>query len=117
MNAVGTADYCPQVRQTAILDAFAAKRLDNRAAAVSRGVDADLLSRATAYLYTKESRTSCEIERETPTQQRLGRFLRVLQRPPTGSLTKEHLIPVHNAIVDGEFAEPDYRSDQVYIGE
>ena len=117
MNALGTADYCPQVRRTAILDAFAAKRLDERAAAVSRGVDADLLSRATAYLYTKESRTSFEIERETPTQQRLGRFLRVLEQPPTGSLTKERLIEVHNTIVDAEFAEPDYRSDQVYIGE
>jgi len=117
MNALGTVNFCPQVRRTPTLDAFAAKRLDERAAGVGRGVDADLLSRATAYLYTKESRTSFEIERESPTQQRLGRFLRVLERPPPKALTKEHLIEVHKAIVDSEFAEPDYRSDQVYIGE
>lgn len=117
MNALGPASFCPVVRRTKLLAAYADKQLDQRARKALRGIDRDVVARAMAYLVTKETRTSFEIERESPSRARVHRFLHVLQGLRSQPLAKRLLIEVHDAIVESEFAEPDYRLEQNYVGE
>jgi hypothetical protein len=117
MNGLGPSSFCPTVRRTKLLAAFAEKRLDERATRVLRGIDADLVARAMAYLVTKETRTSFEIEHESPSRARVQRFLRVLQGLRSQQIGKRLLLDVHDAIVEEEFIEREYRTQQNYVGE
>jgi hypothetical protein len=69
------------------------------------------------YLYTKETRSSWEIEREQPDKVRLTRFAALLQRAGTfGPLDKQILVDLQKEIVDPRFALSDYRDFQNYVG-
>src|SRR5437870_4271781 len=65
-NLLGTAGFCPIVRRTATLTAFAGQRLDEQARALVSEYDEELLKRAVSYLYTKETRSSFSLEGENP---------------------------------------------------
>lgn len=117
-NLLGTPAFCPMVRRTAALDDFLAKDLRRAAQEVVQAFDADALARASQYLYLKETKSSYEIERETPDQTRTHRFVRLLsQAGRKQSIDKEALIELQNAIVDERFADKDYRTSQNYVGE
>jgi len=70
------------------------------------------------FLYTKETMSSYEIEREQPDQKRTARFIGLLRESEhISSLTKEKLISLQKAIVDPRFALDSYRDFQNYVGE
>jgi hypothetical protein len=79
--------------------------------------DPVLIARATHYLYTKETKSSYAIERETPDQQRAARFVELLRGPHTHErITKERLLELQNSIVDHRYEDADYRAEQNYVG-
>jgi hypothetical protein len=76
------------------------------------------LKRALGYLYTKEAKSSFEIEHVKPSSTRTERFVTLLQMAEQDDFCrKPQLIDVQNRIVDARFRESDYRSDQTYVGE
>jgi hypothetical protein len=115
VNTLGISTYCPVVRKTERLRTFAGKELNRKAGSLIQSVDSTVLARATGYLYMKESRTSWDIERLQPSQQRMARFLTVLRQAPDHELNKRRLIVAHNAIVDPDYFETNYRSEQVCV--
>jgi hypothetical protein len=117
VNTLGTSDYCPMIRKTKRLSAFAGKELQRRTGSLIQTVDATVLARATSYLYLKESRTSWDIERVQPSHQRMARFLNALRQAPTAELDKRHIIHAHNAIVDPDNFETNYRFYPVYVSD
>ncbi|MCU0782315.1 MAG: Fic family protein, partial [Akkermansiaceae bacterium] len=80
-----------------------------------------IFERAVRYLYAKESKSSHEIERETPSQKRAERFIKLLEQAWLRDfLTKEALVELQQAIVDARFANDGWRNvigEQVYVGE
>ena len=117
VNALGTSRFCPIIRRTERLRAFAGKELQHRTGTLISTVDASVLARATSYLYLKESRTSWEIERVPPSQQRMLRFLNVLRQAPSAELDKPGLIRAHNSIVDPDYFETNYRIQPVFVAD
>jgi hypothetical protein len=117
-NLPGDASFCPLVRRTESLRKYEARALDKKAQALLRRYPEDLLRRAVSYLYTKETRSSFEIEHVEPSAQRTARFVALLRRAGKDDLlNKPSLIALQRAIVDERFASHDYRDFQNYVGE
>jgi hypothetical protein len=117
-NLLGTPDFCPMVRRTAKLQELGSMKLPEEAARLVRQYDDDALRRAVSWLYTKETRSSFDLEGERPSTSRAERFVALLRAlPKIVRLDKRQLITLQNETVDPRFAEEDYRRDQVYVGE
>ena len=117
-NLLGDSRFCPIVRRTNILRDFEAADLPNRCRQVMSGYSPELIKRALRYLYTKETKSSFEIENIKPTSTRTERFVALLQMAEQEDFCqKKQLIEVQNRIVDARFRDSGYRVDQNYVGE
>ena len=118
-NLLGNSRFCPTVRRTDILCDFEIADLSRRCQQVISSYSSQLLKRALGYLYTKETKSSFEIERIEPTSTRIERFVELLQLAEQKDFcTKKQLIELqNNIIVDPRFQDSDYRLSQNYIGE
>jgi len=106
------------VRQTETISNFIAKDLAARCKKLISAYSPELLRRALSYLYTKETKSSFEIEHIKPDASRTERFISLLQAALKEDLcTKPRLIDLQNQIVDSRFMDDDYRQSQTYVGE
>lgn len=117
-NLLGDARFCPTVRRTARLAQFERSDLSDRCRKLIEGYPLDVLKRALAYLYTKESKSSFEIEHIKPSPDRTERFVALLQLAEREDFfDKRALIELQNRTVDERFRDRDYRANQNYVGE
>ncbi len=116
-NLPGDAIFCPVVRITDKIQSKLSIDYSNRINDALKAYPAELIYRASSYLYLKETKSSYAIEHLTPPQKRVATFMELLQHAGKNPLTKNFLLKLQNAIVDSRYAESDYRSDQVYIGQ
>lgn len=117
-NLLGDRRFCPTVRRTKTVLRFEAADLPMRCRQVVSAYSAELVSRALIYLYTKETKSSFEIERVKPTPTRTMRFIQLLQLAEQEDFCqKDQLIELQNRVVDPRFRDTDYRASQNYVGE
>jgi len=117
-NLLGDSRFCPMVRRTDTLRDFEKADLPKRCRHVVSSYSSELLKRALGYLYTKETKSSFEIEHIKPTSTRTERFVELLQMAEQEDFCKKtQLIEVQNRIVDARFRESTYRLSQNYVGE
>lgn len=117
-NLLGDDRFCPTVRRTDTLRNFEKADLPGRCRQVVAGYSPELLKRALGYLYTRETKSSFEIEHIKPSSTRTERFVALLQTAEQEDFCrKPQLIEVHNRVVDTRFRDSDYRSSQNYVGE
>jgi hypothetical protein len=117
-NLLGDGRFCPTIRRTDILHEFEATDLTKRCQKVVSGYSPELLKRALSYLYSKETKSSFEIEHITPNSTRTERFIALLQLAEHEDFCeKTKLIDLQNRIVDPRFSDSDYRKNQNYVGE
>ena len=106
------------MRRTKRLKELEASDLSERCRKLIEGYPIELLKRALAYLYTKESKSSFEIEHIKPSASRTERFVSLLQLAEREDFfNKEALLDLQNRIVDERFKGRDYRAIQNYVGE
>ena len=85
---------------------------------MTKQVDPDLLRRAVRFLYTKETRSSFEIEGETANPKREELFVVALMGAAKFDLAdKAALIALQNDIVESRYAAEDWRDVQNYVGQ
>jgi len=117
-NLLGVRDWCPTVRRTRNLDNFAAQDLAGKAAERLRRYPESLLTRASTYLYTRETKSSFALEQLEPDTRRAAVFVALLRQAGTRSfLSQEALVQLQRSIVDARYADDSYRHDQNYVGE
>lgn len=117
-NLLGTPNFCPIVRRTETLQLFEQADLTERCRKVVSGYSPELLKRAMSYLYTKETKSSFEIEHIKPNSTRTERFVTLLQLAEKEDFCEKlQLINLQNRIVDPRFKDSDYRTSQNYVGE
>ncbi|CAN5406276.1 Fic family protein [soil metagenome] len=120
-NLLGNRDFCPIVRNTKALQTALQVNFSQLVEDLARRYPADLFRRAGNYLYTKETRSSYEIEREKPSQERERRFIGLLEKAGQQSseavLSEANLVLLQNSIVDTRFAATAFRNFQNYVGE
>lgn len=116
-NLLGDVRFCPTVRRTEAISGFITKDLTARCKELISAYPPELLRRALSYLYTKETRSSFEIEHIKPNASRTERFISLLQIALKEDLcVKPRLIELQNQIVDPRFKDDEYRENQNYIG-
>lgn len=120
-NMLGNKKFCPMIRKPAEILDFEKKDLMEMAQAklnnLHRAIDPELLGRSIEYLYTKETKSSTEIEKEITPEPKMRKFYRVLKTSGTINLSKKRLIDIQNEIVRSEKKDDDYRSEEIYVGE
>ncbi len=117
-NSLGNRSFCPTVRRTGALAEFEAADLPARCRKVVEPYPPELLKRALNYLYSRETKSSFEIEKDRPSPSRTDRFVALLQSAETEDYcNNSHLVELQNRIVDRRFAEGQYRDTQNYVGE
>lgn len=117
-NLPGNQQFCPLVRKTPFLKSIVEKNLKLRTQETLAKYDPDLLRRAAAFLYLKETQSSFEVEREKPSPIRAQRFADLLREAETGTpLSENRFIELQNAVTDARFHEASYRTKQNWIGD
>jgi hypothetical protein len=116
-NLPGNRRFCPLVRKTPFLRAMVAKDLRRRTQEALAKYDPDLLRRAAAFLYLKETHSSFEVEREKPSPDRAQRFADLLRQAEAGTpLSEQRFVELQHAVVDSRFHEFSYRTRQNWVG-
>lgn len=117
-NLLGPPEFCPIVRRTEWLEAAMDSDLSDRARRIVEQYPMDVLRRALAYLYTKESKSSFEIEHIKPDASRTERFVAQLRLAESQDFfTRPRLIELQNRIVESRYVDRDYRTGQNYVGQ
>jgi len=117
-NLIGDARFSPMIRRTETLAASEKKDLPGRCRQLLEGYPRDILRRALSYLYTKETKSSFEIENVTLDATRTERFIALLATAEKKDFfTKADLIELQNRTVDERFRDPGFRQIQNYVGE
>lgn len=121
-NLLGSADFCPMVRQKEGVPNANDTSLQDAVSAMVADLPLSLLERAADYLYLQETKSTYRIEREEmPKLARMTRFLGLLHSGGSGSLnellSEEGLVERQHLIVDPRYAETGFRVSQNYVGE
>jgi hypothetical protein len=117
-NLLGDRRFCPTIRRTDTLRNLEAANLSRRCKQAISSYSPGLLRRALSYLYTKETKSSFEIEHIKPSSSRTERFVALLQLAEREDFCeKTKLVDLQSRIVDPRFSETDYRTSQNYVGE
>lgn len=120
-NLLGSARFCPLVRRIPAIRPLLEIDFTSRLQAFKAEVDPSLFQRAIDYLYFKETRSSFNIERETPTPDREQRFVRALREAGKSTvaevLSESALADLQNLIVEQRYAQATFRDWQNYVGE
>lgn len=117
-NLLGGPGFCPIIRRTDKLTAMDGIDLRQRCEHVVSAYPPELLRRALSYLYSKETKSSFEIEHIKPNATRTEKFIGLLELAEHKDFCeKPLLIDVQNRIVDPRFQDSDYRLNQNYIGQ
>lgn len=120
-NLIGSKDFCPVIRKTPSVMAWSGKDMvelaRNDLRLLGAVVDIEIINRSINYLYTKETKSSTEIENEDSAENKTTKFYRALKACGLYPLSKQRLIRVQNQIIQSPTKDRDYRNYNNYIGE
>lgn len=117
-NMLGVPGFCVTVRTTPAIRGFQAEGIDEQARELVQDYDPTVLARAVNYLYTKETKSSFEIERERATGQKAERFINALRKTASfNPASDQDLVDLQNQIVDPRYAAKGFRDFQNFVGE
>ena len=117
-NLLGSFKFCPLVRNSEALRTASENNLALRLGKIVATIEPSDLRRATDYLYHKETKASFLIEREDVSLNRMERFVGALRSAGHTKWYREaQLVALQNSIVEPRYAEPGFRSNQVYVGQ
>jgi len=121
-NLLGGPSWCPTVRRSAALDQALAVPFVENIRQLTNRYPPELLRRAAAYLYSKETRSTYAIEHEDiPPADRRERFVQALSTAGQGTASEQlgeaALVDLQRLILDERYAAATFRTVQNYVGE
>ena len=117
-NLLGTGQFSPIVRRTALLTEFVARDLAAKAQETVGRTGAHLVARAASFLLLADSRASFEIEGERPPRNRLERWGRAVMQAGKHPLTTDEINRLQSVLIeDTRFVRAGLRPDGVFLGE
>lgn len=116
-NALGTLDYCIEVRKTERLTTALAKDVLNQTKEFTDSLEPEMLRRTLSWAYLSETNDSFAIEKETPDSNKTQRFVNLLKQAHTmRKLDEDYLIDLQNATISNPYdMASSYRIEQNYL--
>ncbi|MFZ0889188.1 MAG: Fic family protein [Candidatus Binataceae bacterium] len=116
-NLPGTGAFCPMVRRTKALDAYAAKGLDKVARDVVGRIHRDVMARAAAFLLFSDSKSSFRIEGERPSPKRAVRWGQIIGEAGSRKLSIAELERLQRIVIgDARFVRLGLRTEGGFVG-
>jgi len=117
-NFLGVKNFCPVIRRIEGLKKYTNSEINDRCQKLTRSYPPSLLRRALSYLYTKETKSSFEIENVKPGPAKTESFVELLKSAERKDFCdKNSLIELQKSIVDKRFLNDGYRETQNYVGQ
>jgi len=117
-NLPGHINFCPMVRKTALLTQYENEHFENKNKDYLRGVNKDVIQRASAFLLLKDSKASFTIEGESPKSTRAARWGKAIGQAGMHDLTKDELIRLQQIVIESNrFVEMGFRKKGGFVGE
>jgi len=120
-NMIGNKQFCPIIRKPKEIIECAKKDLMGMAQFqlnnIHKSINPELLGRSVEYLYTKETKSSTEIEKENTSAEKMRKFYRVLKTSGAINLSERRLVDIQNEIVRSEKRDTGFRKEEIYVGE
>ena len=117
-NLLGNGDWCPIIRKTGKLEAFAELGLGEQAAETVGRTGRHLITRAASFLLLADSKASFEIEGERAPHSRLERWGKAVLQAGRNELTLDEIVRLLQVVIeDTRFVFPGLRHDGVFLGE
>lgn len=111
-------EYCPRIRKTKAIREYQMADIAASVRALIASYPSHLIDRASQYLYSKETKSSFEIEREHADTRRTARFIELLRRAGrVDSYGEPELTALQNVIVEERYSAKGFRTSQSYVGE
>lgn len=116
-NLPGTRDFCPLVRRTPALDAFASSGLSEKVKAITGAVHPDVMARAAAFLLLSDSRASFHIEGEKPARERTHRWAQSIAAAGATALSIDAFEKLQRLVIgDDRFVHLGLRTQGGFVG-
>ena len=117
-NVPGTPRFCPLVYRTPRLEKFMALDLAARARAILQELPKDLIARTAAFLLLKDSRSSFEIEGESPPHTRVHRWGQAIAQAGKNPINQEEILRLQLLVIaDTRFFQPGLRQHGGFVGD
>jgi uncharacterized protein YggL (DUF469 family) len=117
-NLLGGKNFCPVVRKTENLKKYEDQAILERCLILSKAYPVSLLRRALSYLYTKETKSSFEIENVKQGAAKTESFIELLKSAEKKDFCEKiSLVELQKKIVDLRFSNDGYRKSQNYVGQ
>ena len=97
-NIPGTPKFCPLVFRTPRLENLMALDLKSRATAILQELPKDLIARTAAFLLLKDSKSSFEIEGESPPHNRVHRWGQAIAQAGQNPFDQEELLRLQGIV-------------------
>lgn len=116
-NLPGTPRFCPMVRMTDHLRECAAEGLDKQARERVGRTHPDVMARAAAFLLLSDSRSSFEIEGESPPADRTRRWGQAIAEAGSRELDLKELVRLQRIVIgDDRFVHIGLREEGGFVG-
>ncbi len=116
-NLPGVRDFCPLIRRTETLEEQRNLRLDEKARDSIGKVHPDILARAAAFLWLKDSKASFAIEGEQPTHNRAERWGRAIGQAGQQQLSLNKILRLQEIVIeDRRFIKMGWRKEFGFVG-
>ena len=117
-NLLGTAQFCPMIRRTPLLETFIESDLAASAGEIIGRTRKQLVARAASFMLLADSRASFEIEGERPPRGRLERWGRAVLQAGRNELSLAELLRLHDILIeDKRFVQQGLRQEGIFLGE
>jgi len=117
-NLLGVRGFCPTIRRTPELEAYAKKDLSKKAKETVGRVSASVVARAASFLLLADSKASFEIEKERPPRSRIEKWGRAVMQVGKHPLTLDEILRLHGILIDDpRFSGGELRKYGVFLGD
>lgn len=117
-NLLGNQQFCPVIRKTDKIKSLLNSNLQQDLERTQGAYSPDLWERANEWFLLDETKSSFNIEKESPNESKARRFYKILHEAGSGpALDDDLLIGVQNAVVEKRMSEAYYRNDQNWLGQ
>lgn len=103
-NGIGTLEYCATVERTPEIAALLEHDILGRTRDFMQSLPSAMMDRAISWAYLHETQDSFAIERESPSEDKAGKFIRLLRQAHERLPLSEHyLVQLQNATISNPF--------------